>query len=87
VSGTVEKRPSAAFPSPFVVAAYKKIRLTSQDSGALHLDIFEQPLKVKKIIGNPHFSKYKFYARLQLIIVKQFEKVYSTLSEAHIRRG
>jgi hypothetical protein len=39
----VEKRPSAAFPSPFVVAAYKKIRLTSQDSGVLHMSIFEQP--------------------------------------------
>jgi hypothetical protein len=39
----IEKRPSAAFPSPFVVATYEKIRLTPQGSGALHLDIFEQP--------------------------------------------
>jgi hypothetical protein len=38
-----EKRPSAAFPSPFVVATYVGIRRTPQDSGALHLDIFEQP--------------------------------------------
>jgi hypothetical protein len=41
-----EKRPSAAFPSSFVVAAYVQVRLTSQDSGALHLRIFEQPGKV-----------------------------------------
>jgi hypothetical protein len=30
--------------SPFGVAAYEKIRLTSQGSRALHLGIFEQPL-------------------------------------------
>jgi hypothetical protein len=38
-------RPSAAFPSPFVIAVYSQILLIPQDSGALHLDIFEQPLK------------------------------------------
>jgi len=31
----VEKYPSAAFPSPFVVAAYKQVRLTPQDFGRL----------------------------------------------------
>jgi len=31
----VEKRPSAAFPSSFVVAAYNQVRLTSQDFGRL----------------------------------------------------
>jgi hypothetical protein len=40
-----EKRPSAAFRSSFVVAAYLQVRLTSQDSGALHLGIFEQPMR------------------------------------------
>jgi len=29
--------------SSFGIAAYEKIRLTSQDSRALHLSIFEQP--------------------------------------------
>ena len=29
----VGKYPSAAFPSPFVVAAYKQVRLTPQDFG------------------------------------------------------
>ena len=33
------KRPSAA---------YKKIRLTSQDSGTLHMSIFEQPCEMSK---------------------------------------
>jgi hypothetical protein len=41
-----EKRPSAAFPSSFVVAAYNQVRLIPQGySGALHLGIFEQPGK------------------------------------------
>jgi hypothetical protein len=50
-----EKRPSAALPSPFVVAAYNQVRLTPQDclpdrqvksaAGALHLGIFEQSEK------------------------------------------
>jgi hypothetical protein len=31
----VEKRPSAAFPSSFVVAAYIQVRLTPQDFGCL----------------------------------------------------
>jgi hypothetical protein len=31
----VEKHPSAAFPSSFVVAAYNQVRLTSQDFGRL----------------------------------------------------
>jgi hypothetical protein len=31
--------------SSFGIAAYEKIRLTSQDSRALHLSIFEQPRK------------------------------------------
>jgi hypothetical protein len=31
----VEKRPSAAFPSSFVVAAYIQVRLTPQDFGRL----------------------------------------------------
>ena len=48
-----EKRPSAAFPSSFVVGAYIRVRLTPQDclpdrqvknaAGAFHLGIFEQP--------------------------------------------
>ena len=31
----VEKRPSAAFPSSFVVATYTQVRLTPQDFGRL----------------------------------------------------
>ena len=31
----VEKRPSAAFPSSFVIAAYIQVRLTPQDFGCL----------------------------------------------------
>jgi hypothetical protein len=31
----VEKRPAAAFPSSFVVAAYIQVRLTPQDFGRL----------------------------------------------------
>jgi hypothetical protein len=48
-----EKRPSVAFPSSFVAAAYIPVRLTPQDclpdrqvksaAGALHLGIFDQP--------------------------------------------
>jgi hypothetical protein len=30
-----EKRPSAAFPSPFGIAAYIEVRLISQDFGGL----------------------------------------------------
>jgi hypothetical protein len=41
-----EKRPSAAFPSSFVVAAYIQVRLTPKISGALHLGIFDQPKKI-----------------------------------------
>jgi hypothetical protein len=37
------KRPSAAFPSFLVVAAYVKYASLLCDSGALHLSIFEQP--------------------------------------------
>jgi hypothetical protein len=53
-SQAAEKRPFAALPSFFVVAAYIQIRLTPQDclpdrqgkaAGALHLGIFEQPAK------------------------------------------
>ena len=46
-----EKRPSAAFPSSFVVAAYSAkyasidISLGLRISGALHLGIFEQPVE------------------------------------------
>jgi hypothetical protein len=52
-SQAVEKRPSAAFLSSFVVAAYVQVRLTPQDFEGprkgdfaklnLHLGIFEQP--------------------------------------------
>jgi len=55
IQQTAEKRPSAAFPSSLVVAAYDLVRLTSRDclpdrqvksvSGALYLGIFEQPEK------------------------------------------
>jgi hypothetical protein len=31
----VEKRPSAAFPSSFIVATYIQVRLTPQDFGSL----------------------------------------------------
>jgi len=34
-SQAAEKRPSAVFPSSFVVAAYIKVRLTPQDFGRL----------------------------------------------------
>jgi hypothetical protein len=34
-SQAVEKRPSAVFPSSFVVAAYIQVRLTPQDFGCL----------------------------------------------------
>ena len=46
-----EKRPSAAFPSSFVVATYIKYDSLLKTSGALHLGIFEQPDK------NGFFSK------------------------------
>jgi len=39
----VEKCPSAAFPSSFVVAAYKKYASLLRISCALHLGIFDQP--------------------------------------------
>jgi hypothetical protein len=39
----VEKRPSAAFPSSFVVAAYVQHASLLRISGALHLGIFDQP--------------------------------------------
>jgi len=54
-----EKRPSAALPSSFVVAAYFTVRLTPQDSGALHLGIFEQPANrnlFSTLIAIYHFS-------------------------------
>ena len=35
-----EKRPSAAFPSSFVIAAYRKVRLIPQDFGRLASDHF-----------------------------------------------
>jgi len=54
-SQAVEKRPSAALPSSFVVAAYIQVRLTPQDFGCprkrdfagfnLHPGIFDQPEK------------------------------------------
>jgi hypothetical protein len=37
-----EKRPSAALPSSFVIAAYVKYASFLRISGALHLSIFEQ---------------------------------------------
>ena len=40
-----EKRPSAALPSSFVVAAYSEYASLLRISGALHLGIFEQPAK------------------------------------------
>lgn len=49
MTGAVEKHSSAAFPSPFVAAAYVNIRLTPQDSGALHLATFEQPQELGRI--------------------------------------
>jgi hypothetical protein len=39
----VEKRPSAAFPSSFAVQRTRKYASRLRISGALHLDIFEQP--------------------------------------------
>ncbi len=44
IKEAVQKRPSAAFPSSFVVATYYKYDSLLRISGALHLDIFEQPL-------------------------------------------
>jgi len=41
----VEKRPSAAFPSSFAVQRTSKYASRLRISGALHLDIFEQPAK------------------------------------------
>jgi hypothetical protein len=35
-----EKRPSAAFPSSFVVAAYVQVRLTRQDFGRIASGLF-----------------------------------------------
>jgi hypothetical protein len=61
-----EKRPSAAFPSSFVIAAYHQVRLTPQDFGSsrkrdfaklnLHLDIFDQPGR------NDFFSRLLYHA-------------------------
>jgi hypothetical protein len=52
-----EKRPSAAFPSSFVVAAYNQVRLIPQGySGALHLGIFEQPAKNEFFSNLPMLS-------------------------------
>jgi hypothetical protein len=52
----VEKQPSAAFLSSFVIATYVPVRRTPQDFEGprkrdfaglnLHLDIFEQPVKI-----------------------------------------
>jgi len=39
----------------FGIAAYEKIRLTSQDSRALHLSFFEQPLKLRFFISAKSF--------------------------------
>jgi hypothetical protein len=38
-----EKHPSAALPSPFVAAAYLVYASLLRESGALLLDIFDQP--------------------------------------------
>jgi hypothetical protein len=43
--GLCEKRPSAALRSVRVAATYEKVGLTPRYSRALHLNIFEQPLK------------------------------------------
>ena len=40
----------------FGIAAYEKIRLTSQDSRALHLSFFEQPLKLRFFISAKSFD-------------------------------
>jgi hypothetical protein len=41
----VEKRPSAVFPSSFAVQRTRKYASRLRISGALHLDIFEHPVK------------------------------------------
>jgi hypothetical protein len=47
---TDEKRPSAALPSSIVNDVPSRYALFLRISGALHLDIFDQP-------GKPSFSK------------------------------
>jgi len=47
----VEKRPSAAFGSFFVTAAYSKYASFLRTSPALHLGIFDQPVRSQFFIG------------------------------------
>jgi len=56
--------------SPFGIAAYEKIRLTSQGLRALHLSIFEQPLTL--------FVRFKIKALFLLAasLSKKIETVY-----------
>jgi hypothetical protein len=70
----VEKRPSAAFPLSFVVAAYIQVRLTPQDclpdrqvksaAGALHLGIFDQLEKIRFSTGSIVVTKLLFAKRV-----------------------
>jgi hypothetical protein len=45
VGGLLPKRPSAAFPLSFAAQRTSKYASRLRISGALHLGIFEQPLK------------------------------------------